>query len=594
MLFYFKSNNWNIKTQSQSLLFCFFIVLLGMGSCKPSEKDDVYVLKIRLKDDVDCLNPIVSQSAVATQIEALIMVPMIEYHANKLELSPLLVKSAPQIIGSNDSSTVFSCELLEEASWDDGSPVLASDYSFTLKAALNPYIKNTSWRSFLKNLRGIHFDPGKPKAMEIHVAKNYMLGPEVSGNLNVYQESLYDSGRIMRNFSTTDLIYKDSAAWTPEEHALLKSFADRFQSADFCKTMISGAGPYQLKSWDAGSRIVLEKKQNWWGSQLKDKDLMLEAKPDLIEYLIMPDEAASILALKEGSLDIATDISPRQFKSLKEDSIYSDKLSFHTVGFFKYSILELNTRNAGLNDVKVRKALAHICDLDTYINNLMEGFADRVSGPIHPMKSYFNKNIKSPDFNPESAKSLLQEAGWSDSDRNGILDKQVNGKKQQLSFRMLTSGAVSSRIGLLLKAEAEKIGIEIIPETKETALFIKDINERNFDIAAVTVTQQATSLYDPYQIYHSSQANPGGGNRSGLNSPELDSCINIIRNTTSDTERLQAYMRFQTLLDELQCQIFLFSPQERIVANRRIDMKTIARRPGYLENSIDLKKNGKM
>lgn len=591
MLFSFNTNKRKIATHINSILLFLLIVLFSIGSCNQKEQKEEYVLKIRLKDDVDCLNPIVSQSAVATQIEALIMVPMIEYHAHKLELSPLLVKSVPQIIGSNDSSTIFACELLEEAKWDDGSPVLASDYSFTLKAALNPYIKNTSWRSFLKNLRAIQFDPAKPKAMEIHVAKNYMLGPEVSGNLNVYQESVYDSAKVMRNFSAADLIYKDSAAWTPQEHALLKSFADRFQSAEFCKSTISGAGPYRIKSWDAGSRIVLEKKNNWWGSPLKDKDLMLEAKPDLIEYLIMPDEAATILALKEGSVDIATDISPRQFKSLKEDSIYRDKLSFHTVGFFKYSILELNTRNAGLDDVNVRKALAHICDLNTYINNLMEGFADPVTGPIHPLKYYYNKNLKSPEFDPKRAKSLLEQAGWSDSDRNGLLDKQLNGRKTQLSFRILTSGAVSSRIGLLLKAEAEKIGIEIIPETKETALFIKDINERNFDIAAVTVTQQATSLYDPFQIYHSSQSKPGGGNRSGLHSPEVDSCINIIRNSTSDTERTQAYMRFQSLLSDYQCQIFLFSPQERIIANRRIDMKTIARRPGYLENSLDLKKD---
>lgn len=107
-------------------------------------------MRIRLKEDVDCLHPIVSQSSSATQIEPLIMLPMIEYSMDKIELTPLLVLDIPRVTETNDTMTTFESDIRPEAVWDDGSPITASDYAFTVKAALNPFIKNPTWKGFLK------------------------------------------------------------------------------------------------------------------------------------------------------------------------------------------------------------------------------------------------------------------------------------------------------------------------------------------------------------------------------------------------------------------------------------------------------------
>ena len=137
-----------------------------------------------------------------------------------------------------------------------------------------------------------------------------------------------------------------------------------------------------------------------------------------------------------------------------------------------------------------------------------------------------------------------------------------------------------------MQAEAQKVGIELIPENKETSLYMKDINERSFDIAATIIAQQATSLYDPFQSYHSSNAKPGGGNRCGLQSASLDSTILLIRNAPNEIVRDQAYHQFQEQLYSLQPQIFLFSPQERLISSSSIVVEPILRRPGFLENSF--------
>lgn len=571
----------------QNLVFCLYI-LFGFVACNQVQKDEEFTVRIRIREDFDCLHPIVSQSTLATQIEALIMLPMIEYSAENLELSPLMVKAAPEISATTDSSNIYSIEILEDAQWDDSKTITAADYDFTVKAALNPYIKNPTWRGFLKNIYHIQYDSSNPKSFQVHVSKEYMLGKEVSGNVNLYPEHIYDPEKIMRTFRIEDLTSRDSADWSPDQHALLRRFAEQFESAGFCKSGIQGAGPYRLKSWDAGSRIVLERKKNWWGSKYAGTNKMMEAQPAFIEYVIMPDEAAAILAVKEGSVDLVTEVSPKQFADLRSDSAQNSMLRFYASGHFQYALIELNLRNPILQDVLVRKALAKLTNVSSYINDLMMGLADPIYGPIHPIKPYYNKNLRAMGFNPDEAKELLKQAGWADTDQDGLLDKVIDGKRQSLRLRFLASGATSKNISLLFQEEARKLGIEIIPETKEASFIRKDLNEHNFDLVSVTLTPQATTLYDPYQSYHSSNAKPGGANRCGIQSEKLDSIIMGIRSAANVQERFALYQDFQQVLYDLQPQIYLFSPHERLLANKRIVLETIKRRPGYLENTFRL------
>lgn len=566
-------------------IFCFS--LLCLISCKSDKQNSGFTLRIRLKEDVDCLHPILSKSSLATQIEPLIMLPMIEYSLDKIELSPLLVTDLPKITRTNDSASVFECDLRPEARWDDGSLILATDYSFTVKAALNPFNKNQDWRGHLKNIKEVEIDSHNPQHLAIHVEKNYLLSREVCGNINLYQEHYYDPNRIMNKFRIHDLITKDSAAWTANEKAELQKFADEFQNADMCKNKITGSGPYRLKSWEAGAKIVLEKKSNWWGSKLAKANPMLSAYPDMIEYLIMPDEAATILALKDGSIDIATEITPKQFDALQKDSSAINKLQFFTPTVFQYAYLELNTRRPALSERAVRKALAQLVDVSDYIKNVMQGLAVPIIGPFHPSRSYYNKQLKLIKFNPDSAAMVLKSAGWKDTNKDGILDKMINGKSVKLSFNLLTSSELGKKLALLIQEAAKKVGIEIKPETKDWSLLLKDLNEQNFDMA-FAIQSQSPSLYDPYQSWSSTSTKPGGSNRCGFATAITDSLIQVIRTTTSDADRNNCYLRFQEILYNEQPQVFLFSPKQRLIANNRIKFEASSRRPGYAENMIQL------
>jgi peptide/nickel transport system substrate-binding protein len=250
--------------------------------CKSDRSEESgFNLRLRIKDEPDCLNPIVSQSAIATQIEALVMFPLFEYDMDKLELSPLMVEKMSEAEIVNDSTVAYSYRIRQEAKWDDGQAVTAADVAFTVKAALNPFVKNPNWKSALQNIIDVQ---GEGKDLKVWVERKYLLSQEVSGNINIYPAHIYDPQKNMQDVSISALKQNDSTAFTSQQWMQLKNFADVFQSDSICRKGISGAGPYALKRWDAGSKIVLEKKKNWWGVSFADSIPMLSQFPDRIEY----------------------------------------------------------------------------------------------------------------------------------------------------------------------------------------------------------------------------------------------------------------------------------------------------------------------
>ena len=95
-----------------------------------------------------------------------------------------------------------------------------------------------------------------------------------------------------------------------------------------------GCGPYILAEWQNGNQIVLKKKINWWGDALIDQRPSLAAHPEEIRYKIIPDNASAIAALKDGQLDVMSEINPLSFNELKQTDYITDRFSIvHPIQF---------------------------------------------------------------------------------------------------------------------------------------------------------------------------------------------------------------------------------------------------------------------
>lgn len=554
-------------------------------ACKPIDKGNEFVLRIRIPDEPDCLHPVVSQSGIATQIEQLIMPPLFEYSLDKLEFSPLLIDSLTNPESVNDSTISYTYHIHASTSWDDGIPLTADDIIYTIKSSLNPLIKNKTYAGFFKNIRDVKVMGSDHKTIRFEINKNYMLGLEMSGNYCIYPEHIYDPNHIMSQFSLQDLLTLDSASWGEGQWSSLKNYAELYQSQAYCKEKIVGCGPYKIASWQSGQKITLEKKKNWWGDSLISKYPLLSCYPDRIEYWILPEEATAVLELQNNHIDLASDLSPQVFENLREKE--KQHLNFATPTLMQYMYIEFNHRNLALQIKSVRQAMSQLFNTDQFIKDQFNGLAIRANSPVHPSKSFYNKDITAYPYNPSAAIQLLKSDNWMDSNNDGSLDKLINGKKIELNFRFyITNKELSKKIGLLFQEECKKAGIKIDLIPKESVAFLKDLNELNFDLALMAQRQQP-SLWDPYQSFHSSNAKPGGFNKSGYANPTADSLIMHIRNTSSNIDRTHSYLELQKLLHDDVVQLFLFIPKERIAYNNRLIIETGSRRPGYYEGLIN-------
>ena len=185
----------------------------------------------------------------------------------------------------------------------------------------------------------------------------------------------------------------------------------------------------------------------------------------------------------------------------------------------------------------------------------------------------------------------MKEAGWKDSNNNGIVDKVIDGQLEELSIAIMSSpnNFVSENIALIFKSNAKKVGIEITLDTKEINLLRSAIRNRDFEMFTAGAGVDL-DLYDPYQSWHTDNAVPGGGNRIGFGTPESDKLIEEIRTTLDENKRNQLYLKFQEMIYDETPVIFLYNSKDCLAISKRFEeMPSSVKSPGFFEHYFKLK-----
>ena len=576
-----------MKGYHQSLFFLCIVFILW-GSCKTSEEtSEEFTVNIRLPSEPEGLNPMLSKSSYGVQILGWIMPPAAEFDPLTMQLSPLLITELPReenvTEGKHSGRKLYKLHFRPEATWDNGQPIAGSDYLFTVKAAFNPYVSATGWRGFLTNLKEIELSTSDPKMVTIYVDSSYFLAMETITNWNIYPAHVYDPSGIMEKFALDEL-RDPQHKWTPQQDSLLKNFAEAFQSSRYLRDQVEGAGPYKLESWTTGEFIRLTRKENWWGDQLSDPPLLLQAYPQSLTYHIIGDAATAEAALKSGQIDVLSEVPPASFVQMKDDPQWKDKFQFEAPALMQIYYLELNNRDPILSDRNIRKALAYAIDYDGIMENVLKGLGQRTIGPIPPQRSYYHKGLQPVEQDINKSLALIKEAGWEDTNGNGIADKVINGKREELQVEMkITNKEEGQVIANIVKENAMKAGINVEIEVLDASQFNQDVRQFNFDIVPLRV-RPLPSIDEPYQMWHSASDQAGGGNRSGFHNADADAAIMEIRTAASDAERDSSYYELQEIIYEEQPAIFLYVPLERIAVSKKFRIVSSSRKPGYFEN----------
>lgn len=564
-------------------------MLAVLAACKSTPETAPFEVTVRLPNEPESLHPIFSKSLYASQIESLILLPIAEYDPMTMTLSPLLITAIPVgekvTEGKHANGKVFHLQFRPEANWADGKPVTGEDYLFTFKSVYNPHVNAPSWKSFMDFISEIVVDPNDPKKVSVYLDSTYILDLEATTNFNLYPAHTYDPENIMSGFTLEEL-RDPGKQWTAEQDSLLKRFATLYESPEYFRETVSGSGPYQLDQWMTGEFIRLIRKEHWWGDQLKDPPLLLQAYPSAITYRIILDAAAAEAALKAGEIDLMAEVPVSDFIRLKGDDQWKDKLQFATPALMQVNYIEVNNRDSILADARIRKALAYSIDYDGILNEVMQGLARRATGPIHPDKPYYDAALQPIKQDVNQSLSLIQQAGWKDTNGNGTPDKMIGGKREELKLEIkITNKEEGMAIANIVKENAAKAGFEIDIVVVDPSQLQQDVRQNNFELLPLRV-RAFPSADDPFPIWHSSNDRQGGSNRSGFHNAELDQVLEELRTTENSETRDADYKRFQKILYDQQPAIFLYVPLERIIGSQRIELQTSARRPGYFENLL--------
>lgn len=559
-----------------------YILLLAcfIYSCKPS-KDSIVTERIstNLFKNPKGLNPLIYLGAADNAVNKLIFLPLCEYNPETLVFEPVLAKSVPASSPATDihpEGIKYDFEIKEEAKWDNGNPITAEDVLFSLKTIFLPSTNAIKYRSYMKDIYDCKVDPSNNKKGSIYFIKPSINAKELISNFAILEKGFYDRKGVLDQVTFSDLIDKEAYA-KREDKEKLESYADLFNSTTYSVDSVRGSGPYRLKEWLSDQFIVLEKKEDYWAKN--SKNIHLEAFPKEIQFIITVDKAAAFTQMKAGAYDIYEGLSQSQAKEILNSETYSSQYNIESVQLHRYYMFILNSRRNKLQDIAVRNALANLVDIDTLIQIVEKGEAERINSPFLSVDKY--SKLKDIKYNPEKASKLLAEAGWKDSNNNDILDKEIDGKLVELELKCLSTG---SQLGQLLAGtlsqNAKEVGIKIEMDNVERSIYQKRLKTHDFDF---TISAKGLSLapFDPYSMFHTDNSDEGENNYGNFGNEESDALIEKIRTTEDVAKRQELYLELEKMIHEQQAYIFLYSPTNKIAIKKNLEGVVSVRLPGY-------------
>jgi peptide/nickel transport system substrate-binding protein len=317
-----------------------------------------------------------------------------------------------------------------------------------------------------------------------------------------------------------------------------------------------GMGPYILKKWNAGQEVILESNKDYF-----------EGRPYINQYIykIIPDPATLFLELQSGSVDMMG-LTPLQYSKQTDSDFFKKNFQKFRYPVFSYTYLGFNLKHPWFKDKRIRQAFAHAIDKSEIIDVVLFGLGSPATGPYVPNTWVYNPNVKKYEYNPEKAKALLKEAGWQDTDNDGIVDK--NGKPFIFTIYTNSGNTLRMNTATIIQQRLAKIGIKANIWTIEWSTFINEyIDKRRFQ----TVILGWSIGIDPdqYDIWHSSKTGEKEFNFISYSNPEVDALLEQGRRTFDIEKRKKAYYRIQEILAEDLPYIFLYVPDALPVVHAR-------------------------
>lgn len=488
-------------------------VLLSFVACGGGDAGDSGdgggTIVVGMRSDFGGFNPITSDALYSMELmNYALFTPLVQYD-EELGVRPYLAESWEE---EGDTAVVF--RLRSDVTWHDGQRVTAEDVKFTFDRAKLPESASLLGSAFLAE---------------------------------VESATVVDSFTIRFDYARPHAQALEDFWWAPAPKHLLEGIApEEMRNAPYNRQPV-GSGPYRLTAWEANRQLVIEPYENF------AEGLGGPPAARRIVFRVIPEASTLLTELLTGGVHVDIPVMPDQANQIRENGA-TELYSFpgRTVYFIGW-----NNARAPFDDARVRRALALAIDRQEIIDALLYGQGQIATSTVPPWHPLYPTDVQPLGRDLAAAQRLLEEAGWTDGDNDGVREKGG----QRLEFELLTSDdALRRAVSEVLQAQLREVGAQANIRVTEFQTMLAAHRGRDFDAVFTNwVLDNFQVASAPNALMHSQfAAVENSANRSSVSMPALDAVIERAAGTADEDEARGAWAEFTRIVQQEQPMTFMF------------------------------------
>lgn len=410
----------------------------------------------------------------------------------------------------SDDGLVYTFYLRRDVLWHDGEPFTADDVLFTIEAIQD------------EDYQGAPVLSEMWRTVTVEKINDYTLTFTLQAPLATFLD-----------YTTIDILPQHLLAEVPASELPRNQFSVR----------PVGTGMYKIGEVSS-EHVILEANPDYFGEQ------PLLSK---IEFKFYPDYQSVFAAYQQGEVEGVGQVLPEDLMAVRKE----ENLRLYVARLSGYTLVFLNLDLPIFEEKEVRQALLWGIDRQRIIDQMLDGQGVVAHSPIMPDSWAYNDDVFRYGYDPGKARDLLTEAGWADTDGDGVREKG----DRSLEFVLLTNKDPERRqIIEEIARQLWEVGVKVLPVVEDSSWVVNEaLRPRNFD-AVLYSWGNLPSDPDPYLMWHSTQIGGDGQNYAGLDSRDIDELLEQARQSTDQGERAELYRDFQDMFADEVPALLLYYP----------------------------------
>jgi peptide/nickel transport system substrate-binding protein len=476
------------------------------------------------------LTPILGEDTYSRRIQDQVCDRLAEYDPETLTLRGTLAEAWQY----DPDGMWLRIKIRDDVRFSDGVPITAEDVRWTFHEFINnPELETESLRSLLTQIDRIE-----------------VLGDKVC-EVHFTEPGAYNLRNALENYVLPKHFY---STFTPTE-------------INQATGLVMGSGPFKLKvldpadQWVPGEDAVLVRNELYWG-----------VRPALagMRFRAITNDQARLTAFRNEEVDMIIPTSPQFIEVAEEEDWDQNAYSMKWINmrsgysFIGWQCGERDGKLTPFHDKRVRQAMTYLLDRDRMIRDIWSGIGEVAVGSNNPPSPAANPDILPYPFDLDKARELLAEAGWVDTDDDGVLENE-RGDEFSFEFTRSSGSQISERIAKFMTDSCAAVGIRCVDRPVDWSIYDQILKGRDFD-ALIMAWSASAPESDPTQIWHTDSIQNQGHNFIQWDAGQ-DVIIEEIRTTLDFEQRMDAFHRLHALMSEEQPYTFVrVSPWLRFVS----------------------------